>query len=90
MERVSGVLMLVSITRVIVTFVRCSSLLIIGSCLGKPHFWSEMIEDHLFFITVVDNLRRYPLFVTLGRWILPLTASLRDKHTGLSREKVAR
>ncbi|KAH0293761.1 putative cytochrome P450 [Aureobasidium namibiae CBS 147.97] len=57
---------------------------------GKPHFWSELIEEHLFFITVVDNLRRYPFFVTLGRWILPLTASLRDKHTGLSREKVAK
>ncbi|KAI5250672.1 hypothetical protein E4T42_04852 [Aureobasidium subglaciale] len=57
---------------------------------GKPHFWSELIEEHLFFITIVDNLRRYPLFVTLGRWIMPLTASLRDKHTGLSREKVAK
>ncbi|KAI5275995.1 hypothetical protein E4T47_01133 [Aureobasidium subglaciale] len=57
---------------------------------GKPHFWSELIEEHLFFITIVDNLRRYPLFVTLGRWIMPLTASLRDKHTELSREKVAK
>ncbi|KAL8708612.1 MAG: hypothetical protein Q9220_006548 [cf. Caloplaca sp. 1 TL-2023] len=33
---------------------------------GKPHFWPELILEHLFFITVVDNLRRYPLFVTLG------------------------
>lgn len=28
---------------------------------GEPHFWQQMIAKHLFFITVVDNLRRYPL-----------------------------
>ncbi|KAI4137673.1 MAG: hypothetical protein L6R39_007164, partial [Caloplaca ligustica] len=24
---------------------------------GKPHFWQQMIANHLYFITVVDNLR---------------------------------
>ncbi|KAL9050599.1 MAG: hypothetical protein Q9206_005030, partial [Seirophora lacunosa] len=57
---------------------------------GKPHFWPELILEHLFFITVVDNLRRYPLFVTLGKWILPkFTVSTRNKHTGYARNQVS-
>ncbi|KAI0396358.1 cytochrome P450 [Xylariaceae sp. FL0594] len=57
---------------------------------GHPHSWSQMFTEHLFAITVVDMLRRYPLFVTLGKLLLPLTTSLREKHTQLSRDKVAR
>ncbi|KAL8626814.1 hypothetical protein Q9189_007497 [Teloschistes chrysophthalmus] len=57
---------------------------------GKPHYWPELILEHLFFITVVDNLRRYPLFVTLGKWILPtFTVSTRNKHTGYARNQVS-
>ncbi|KAI1281078.1 putative cytochrome P450 [Xylaria sp. FL0933] len=56
---------------------------------GHPHFWFRMFTEHLFAITVVDMLRRYPLFVSLGRLLMPLTMSLREKHTALSREKVA-
>ncbi|MCJ1383955.1 hypothetical protein MMC17_007069 [Xylographa soralifera] len=57
----------------------------------EPHFWQQMTVKHLFFITVVDNLRRYPLVRRLGQAILPsLTVSVRDKHTGYSREQVAR
>ncbi|PGG97499.1 hypothetical protein AJ79_09169 [Helicocarpus griseus UAMH5409] len=56
---------------------------------GKPHFWSELIVKHLFFITVLDNLRRYPLFVTLGKMFLPFaTVSVRNKHSGYSRKQV--
>ncbi|KAL3417255.1 BCL4p [Phlyctema vagabunda] len=58
---------------------------------GMPHFWSEMIVKHLFFITVLDNLRRYPMIAAIGRWLLPqLTVSVRNKHCGFSRRKVAR
>ncbi|KAI1818680.1 cytochrome P450 [Poronia punctata] len=57
---------------------------------GHPHAWSEMFTEHLFAITVIDMLRRYPLFVTLGKLLLPLTTNLREKHTRLSRDKVAR
>lgn len=60
------------------------------SIAGKPHYWPELILEHLFFITVVDNLRRYPLFVTLGKWILPtFTVSTRNKHTGYARNQVS-
>lgn len=57
---------------------------------GEPHFWSELVTKHLFFITVLDNLSRYPLLVSLGKVFLPwLTVSVRDKHTGYTRAKVA-
>ena len=50
-----------------------------------------MVSKHLFYITVVDNLRRYPLVRRLGQWLLPkFTVEVRNKHTGLSRQKVAR
>ncbi|KAI0448952.1 putative cytochrome P450 [Xylaria acuta] len=57
---------------------------------GRPHFWSQIITGHLFAMTVVDTLRRYRFLVTLGKLLLPLTTSLRKKHTQLSRDKVAR
>ncbi|KAF5027086.1 hypothetical protein F66182_798 [Fusarium sp. NRRL 66182] len=57
---------------------------------GKPHFWSDMVVEHLFFITVLDNLRRYPFIAAIGRRLLPrLTVSVRDRHSGYSRAKVA-
>ncbi|KAF2677436.1 cytochrome P450 [Lentithecium fluviatile CBS 122367] len=57
----------------------------------SPHFWSELIVSHLYFITVLDNLRRYPLFVTIGKLLLPFaTTAVRDKHSGYTREKVNR
>ncbi|KAI9787993.1 MAG: hypothetical protein M1816_007297 [Peltula sp. TS41687] len=55
----------------------------------EPHFWSRLIVSHLFFITVLDNLARYPFCVTLGKWILPqVTTAVRDRHSGYTRKKV--
>ena len=55
----------------------------------KPHFWSELILDHLFFITVADNLQRLPLIPTIARMIFPFLGSTRNKHTGYTRDQVA-
>lgn len=57
---------------------------------GKPHFWAELIEGHLFFITVADNIRRLPLGPTLGRIVAPFTSAIRNKHTGYTRDQVTR
>ena len=55
----------------------------------EPHFWPALILEHLFFITLVDNLRRYPLLVTLGKFILPRwTVAVRNKHSGFSKQQV--
>lgn len=59
--------------------------------IGKTHFWSDMIEEHLYFIAILDNLRRYPLIAAIGKFILPrLTTGVRSKHSNYSRQKVAR
>ena len=50
-----------------------------------------MTVEHLFFITVIDNMRRFPLIRKIGQLILPsLTVSVRDKHSGYSRKQVAK
>jgi hypothetical protein len=50
-----------------------------------------MIVQHLFYITVLDNLRRIPLCAALGKILLPrMTVEVRDRHAKYSREKVAR
>lgn len=58
---------------------------------GRPHFWQQMISQHLYFITVGDNLRRYPLMRWLGSKLLPwLTVEVQNKHSGFSRAKISR
>ncbi|RYP13362.1 hypothetical protein DL765_006903 [Monosporascus sp. GIB2] len=55
----------------------------------KHHFWIDLILDHLYEITLVDNLRRFWLPKLLGRLILPaLIMPVREKHSTYSREKV--
>jgi hypothetical protein len=50
-----------------------------------------MITSHLFFITLIDNLRRYPIFYYIGAFLLPkLTFSVRNQHSQFSRDKVDR
>lgn len=57
--------------------------------LEKPHFWIELLTKHLFFITLLDNLRRVPLLLFTGKILLPkLTVGIRNKHSGYSRAKV--
>ncbi|KAK1638007.1 putative cytochrome P450 [Colletotrichum phormii] len=55
---------------------------------GRPHFWSEMVENHLYFITVADNMRHYPLLVLLSSLFAPFIKSISKKHTQLTRDKV--
>ncbi|KAL4733555.1 cytochrome P450 [Aspergillus similis] len=56
---------------------------------GKPHFWSSLIEDHLYFITVADNFRHFPVVALIAKLLSPFLDSIRKKHTGYTRNKVA-
>ena len=56
---------------------------------GKPHYWQEMILDHLYFITVADNIRRFPFVTKLARLLAPFLSAIRDKHSQFTREKVS-
>lgn len=63
--------------------------MLIDCHLEEPHFWIELLTTHLFFITLLDNLRRVPLLLSIGKVLLPkLTVSIRNKHSSYSRAKV--
>ncbi|KAI1098801.1 cytochrome P450 [Jackrogersella minutella] len=53
------------------------------------HSWMELILNHLFEVTLVDNLRRIRVLATLVKWLLPsLTSAVREEHSMYSRAKV--
>lgn len=57
----------------------------------KHHFWIDLIMDHLYEITLVDNLRRFWLLRVLGKLLLPsIIMPVRRKHSGYSKAKVKR
>lgn len=58
--------------------------------LGKPHFWSSLVENHLYFITVADNFRHFPVVALVAKLLSPILDGIRKKHTGYTRDKVAR
>ncbi|KAL9063654.1 MAG: hypothetical protein Q9161_009355 [Pseudevernia consocians] len=61
----------------------------LSSTIGEPHFWPKLVTSHLFFITVLDNLRRYPWLAWIGSKMLPwMTTAVRDKHSGYTRQKL--
>ncbi|KAF2219243.1 cytochrome P450 [Elsinoe ampelina] len=56
----------------------------------RPHFWFEMLTKYVFFITLVDNLRRWPAVLAVGRLIAPLTAGIQEKNHSYSRDLIRR
>lgn len=55
----------------------------------EHHEWIDLILNHLLEITLVDNLRRFPVVAALGRLLLPsLTVAVRNKHSNEARRKV--
>ncbi|KAI4107532.1 MAG: hypothetical protein L6R37_001492 [Teloschistes peruensis] len=55
---------------------------------GKPHFWAEIIVDHLYFITVFDNLRRIGFLATIFGWLVPSSTLTQNKQARYSRDMV--
>ncbi|KAF4910857.1 Cytochrome P450 monooxygenase BOT4 [Colletotrichum fructicola] len=55
---------------------------------GKPHSWSEIIVSHLYFITLIDNLRRLPFVARLARLLFPSTLAVQNQNSQYSRRKV--
>lgn len=56
---------------------------------GEPHFWQEMILEHIYLITVADNLRRLPFALSIARLLAPFLSAVRNKHSQFTRDKVA-
>ncbi|PKX94106.1 cytochrome P450 [Aspergillus novofumigatus IBT 16806] len=55
---------------------------------GKPHFWGDLIVEHLYFITLVDNLRRIGAIATLFRYLIPSSVLTQSKNSQYSRNQV--
>ncbi|KAK0636059.1 cytochrome P450 [Bombardia bombarda] len=55
---------------------------------GEPHSWAELIVNHLYFVTLIDNLRRLPFVVTLAKLLFPSTLAVQNKNSQYSRRKV--
>ena len=58
------------------------------SLIGKPHFWAEIIVDHLYFITVFDNLRRIGAIATAFKLLVPSGLLVQNKQSIYSRAQV--
>ncbi|CAG8952979.1 hypothetical protein HYFRA_00003168 [Hymenoscyphus fraxineus] len=55
---------------------------------GKPHFWSDLIEEHLYLITLIDNLSRLPLLATMTKIFFPSTLVVQNQNSAFSRKQV--
>ena len=55
-----------------------------------PHFWFEMLTKYLFFVTLIDNLRRFPIVMTIGKLIAPFASGIQAKNATYTRELVNR
>ncbi|KAI0533247.1 cytochrome P450 [Xylaria digitata] len=57
----------------------------------KHHFWIDMVLHHVREIVIMDNLRRFGIFKTFSKRLLPkLAMSVLAKHTQYTRDKVQR
>ncbi|KAF2867458.1 cytochrome P450 [Massariosphaeria phaeospora] len=57
---------------------------------GKPHFWASLILDHLYFITLVDNLSRLPFVAMLVKALVPSSLATWNQNSEFSRKQVER
>ncbi|RYP61516.1 hypothetical protein DL770_009770 [Monosporascus sp. CRB-9-2] len=57
---------------------------------GHTHFWSDLVVEHLYFITLADNLHRLPILPTLARILFPKLLVVRNKNSQYARAQVAK
>ncbi|KFX93706.1 hypothetical protein O988_06652 [Pseudogymnoascus sp. VKM F-3808] len=55
---------------------------------GKPHFWSNLVEEHLYLITLIDNLSRLPFAATIAKVFFPSTLVVQNQNSAFSRKQV--
>ncbi|RYO91163.1 hypothetical protein DL766_000129 [Monosporascus sp. MC13-8B] len=57
---------------------------------GHTHFWSDLVVEHLYFITLADNLHRLPILPTLARILFLKLLVVRNKNSQYARAQVAK
>lgn len=55
---------------------------------GKPHFWGDLIVEHLYLITLADNLRRIGIIATLFKHLVPSALLVQNQNSRYSRNQV--
>ncbi|KAI1404833.1 cytochrome P450 [Hypoxylon fuscum] len=54
----------------------------------KPHFWADMIEEHIYLITLVDNISRIGALASLLKWLIPSRVVVQNQNSRYSRRQV--
>ncbi|KAI1305539.1 cytochrome P450 [Xylaria venustula] len=55
---------------------------------GKPHFWADIVLEHLYFITLIDNLRRIGWLAKIFGMLIPSSLLTRNQNSTYSRQQV--
>ncbi|KAB8075103.1 cytochrome P450 [Aspergillus leporis] len=55
---------------------------------GKPHYWGDNILNHIYLITVIDNLRRFWVLAKLGKLLIPSRFLLQSVNSRYARAQV--
>ncbi|KAF6824735.1 benzoate 4-monooxygenase cytochrome p450 [Colletotrichum plurivorum] len=55
---------------------------------GVPHFWSDIVLDHLYVIDFLDNMRRIGWLSTLTRLLIPAQLVTKNQNSRYARQQV--
>jgi hypothetical protein len=56
--------------------------------IGTPHFWADIVLEHLYVITLFDNLRRIGWLAKLAGLLIPASLLTRNQNSNYSRQQV--
>ncbi|PVH93071.1 cytochrome P450 monooxygenase [Periconia macrospinosa] len=57
---------------------------------GRTHSWPDLVVEHLYFITLADNLHRIPLVPTIARILFPSLLVVQNSNSRYARQQVAK
>ncbi|OHW97441.1 benzoate 4-monooxygenase cytochrome p450 [Colletotrichum incanum] len=55
---------------------------------GVPHFWADIVLEHLYVITLFDNLRRIGWLAKLAGLLVPASVLTSNQNSNYSRQQV--
>ncbi|KAK6593103.1 benzoate 4-monooxygenase cytochrome p450 [Botrytis cinerea] len=53
-----------------------------------PHFWADVVLEHLYIITLLDNLRRIGWLAKLAGLLIPASLVTKNQNSNYSRQQV--
>ncbi|KAJ8113034.1 hypothetical protein ONZ43_g5250 [Nemania bipapillata] len=55
---------------------------------GDLHFWAAIVLEHLYFVTLIDNLRRIGWLAKVFGFLIPASLLTRNQNSTFSRQQV--